>query len=468
LIETRRGGATADAARAAVERERAALADAFARAAGTAAAAHDEEALAQLLDETFQLRLLGHAAWQLAGHALRACDLAAPARDVPPGEDPLAPPPAVVAPPRGGARATVAAAERVAVAHASMGSVWLRNSVRGAIALAAAVLVGQLADVQHAFWIVLGTLTVLRSHALDTGATVVRALAGTLAGIVAGGLLVLALGSHEAALWAVLPPAALLAAYAPRAVSFAAGQAAFSLLVLVLFNLLAPAGWQVGLLRIEDVAIGGAVSLAVGVLLWPRGAGAVLRAQLGEAYVRSVEDVVATVGALLGERSEAEREQATAHALAAGERLDDVFRQYLAERTCARSNLPQLALLVAGGTRVRRTAAMLRSGTARRLAQAGGRPDAARRAALDAQLDALRTWHLALAASLERASEPPVAQPPDAARRARMLGWLRDALAGDPEQLPPALSLAWTDRHLDALRELERELSAAALATLPR
>ena len=42
--------------------------------------------------------------------------------------------------------------------------------------------------------------------------------------------------------------------------------------VLVLFNLIQPTGWRVGLVRVEDVAIGAAVSLLVGVLIWPRGA----------------------------------------------------------------------------------------------------------------------------------------------------------------------------------------------------
>jgi hypothetical protein len=40
-----------------------------------------------------------------------------------------------------------------------------------------------------------------------------------------------------------------------------------------------------GLIRVEDVALGGAVSLVVGLLLWPRGAVQVLGTALAEAYV---------------------------------------------------------------------------------------------------------------------------------------------------------------------------------------
>jgi hypothetical protein len=59
---------------------------------------------------------------------------------------------------------------------------------------------------------------------------------------------------------------------APAAISFAAGQAGFTLTLVFLFNIIQPAGWRVGLLRVEDIALGCAVSLVVGLLFWPRGA----------------------------------------------------------------------------------------------------------------------------------------------------------------------------------------------------
>jgi hypothetical protein len=39
-------------------------------------------------------------------------------------------------------------------------------------------------------------------------------------------------------------------------ISFAAGQAAFTLVLVILFNIIAPAGWEIGLVRVEDVALG--------------------------------------------------------------------------------------------------------------------------------------------------------------------------------------------------------------------
>lgn len=49
-------------------------------------------------------------------------------------------------------------------------------------------------------------------------------------------------------------------------------------------GLIAPAGWKIGLVRVEDVAIGCAVSLFVGLLFWPRGARAAMRRAMAQAY----------------------------------------------------------------------------------------------------------------------------------------------------------------------------------------
>jgi len=213
----------------------------------------DADALLATLDPAFRARASSYSARQVAGYALLASGAAAT------GFDDLD----VAGPDRNArpARAAVQATEHLAVEHAGARSVWLQNSVRGAVGLAVAVFVAQRAGLQHAFWVVLGTLSVLRSNALSTGWSILSALAGTAAGIVVGAALVIAIGTHEPVLWGVLPVAIMLAAYAPRAISFAAGQAGFTVVLFVLFNLIQPTGWKVGLVRIEDVAIGFGVSL---------------------------------------------------------------------------------------------------------------------------------------------------------------------------------------------------------------
>jgi uncharacterized membrane protein YccC len=247
----------------------------------------------------------------------------------------------------------LSAAQERAGAHVELSSLWLQNSVRGATALGAAVLVANLSGVQHAFWVVLGTLSVLRSNALSTGENVLRGLLGTVVGFIVGGVLVALIGTNTTVLWLMLPLAVLFAGLAPAAVSFAAGQAAFTITLLILFNILAPEGWQIGLVRIEDVALGSAVSLAVGLLFWPRGAGAALGRALADAYADSATYLAAAVRFGMGRcdalaaPAPAPTDQAV-RAAAAARRLDDAFRTYLAERGAKPVPLSEVTSLVTG------------------------------------------------------------------------------------------------------------------------
>ncbi|MGA8252462.1 MAG: hypothetical protein WB989_18060 [Mycobacterium sp.] len=49
--------------------------------------------------------------------------------------------------------------------------------------------------------------------------------------------------------------------YLPRFVSFAAAQAMGALNLLIILSLTIPTGWRIGLLRIEDIAVGAAVGM---------------------------------------------------------------------------------------------------------------------------------------------------------------------------------------------------------------
>ncbi len=250
------------------------------------------------------------------------------------------------------------AAQERAGAHVDRHSVWLRNSVRGAIALGLAVLVADLAGVQHAFWVGFGTLSVLRSSALNTGQNVVRGLLGTAAGFFVGGALVALIGTNETLLWVLLPFAVLFAGLAPAVISFAAGQAAFTVVLLILFNILAPQGLEVGVVRIEDVAIGSAVSLVVGLLFWPRGAAAALGSALAVAYSDSAHYLARAVEFGMGrcDRGTPWRPAPTDEAIraaAASRRLDDAFRGYLAERGAKAAPMAEVTSLVNGAAGLR-------------------------------------------------------------------------------------------------------------------
>jgi uncharacterized membrane protein YccC len=273
--------------------------------------------------------------------------------------------------------ASISGAMGVLVRHASFRSVWFLNSLRGSLALATAVLVADLSSVQHGFWVVLGTLSVLRSNASSTESTALRALGGTVVGFAVGALLLLGIGTSPAALWTALPIAIAVAAYAPGTLPFAFGQAAFTVVVLVLFNLLVPAGWKVGLLRIEDVAIGCLVSLVVGFVFWPRGAASVVGDDLADAFRQGAAYLAQAVDWALGTRHEPP--DAGAAAPTAGIRLDEALRGFLAEQGAKRVSKEELWMLVMASMRLRLTAYSLaglqapghaRHGTQRGLAYA--------------------------------------------------------------------------------------------------
>jgi uncharacterized membrane protein YccC len=292
---------------------------------------------------------------------------------------------------------------------ASSRSVWFRNSARGAAALAVAVAVAKLSGVQHGFWVVLGTLSVLRTSAASTGATAMRALAGTAAGFIAGAALLIAIGTSPAALWAVLPVAVLVASYSPGTAPFAVGQAAFTVTVVVLFNLLDPAGWRIGLVRIEDVAVGCAVSVVVGILFWPRGASAVVGDNLADAFRCGADYLTDAVRWVLRPGG-GHRPAGATSAIAASSRLDDAVRGYLTEQGSKRLTSADLWTLVMAATRLRLTAHSLASlpGTAGADGPGPSRPArppvpaGAARAGLERGADDLAGFYLELAAAVAR------------------------------------------------------------------
>jgi uncharacterized membrane protein YccC len=430
-----------------LDQTREALARALARRIPELPTTPDDATLVATLGPAFRIRALSFGARQVAVDSLRVVGAAPeePVEDRPPYD-------AVTRP----VLTAIETTEQVAAEHASARSVWFQNSLRGAVGLTLAVYVAQRSGLQHAFWVVLGTLSVLRSNALATGWSIVSALAGTAVGILIGAALVLAIGTHDTVLWAVLPIAVLVGSYAPRAISFAAGQAGFTVVLFVLFNLIQPSGWRVGLVRIEDVAIGFAISLGVGLLFWPRGAGALLRENLASAYSRSADYVVAAQRRLVEDASDSTLGRAADAATVAAHRLDDAFRQYLTERSPRGAAFESAPALVAGAERVRRIGQSL----SELAAMADGGPHLARCGAnLDGEASAARSWFVTLGDSLVHDTTVPQPHTRDADGRRRLLECVREAVAGgDEAKLRPALDLLWASQHLDVLWRLEQHL----------
>ena len=210
-------------------------------------------------------------------------------------------------------------------------SVALRNSLRTGLGLALAVAITHLFPVQHGFWVVLGAMSVLRSSALTTGTKLVRAVTGTTIGFVIGALLIKILGVDPWVLWLVLPVLVFASAYVPEVASFTAAQAAFTMMVLVIFNLIVPTGWRVGLVRVEDVVVGALAGLVVAVMLWPRGATASVDAAIDSARDTFSRYLRAGVRRVTRGATDDELTDLGYDALAASRALDDAVRQYLSE-----------------------------------------------------------------------------------------------------------------------------------------
>jgi uncharacterized membrane protein YccC len=405
--------------------------------------------VATALEPPFQIRAVTYSARQVAGYALRAAGADAPELDWPePGSRPE--------------RAALRATEQRAREQATVASVWFQNSLRGAAGLAIGVYIAQRTGVQHGFWIVLGTLSVLRSNALGTGRSILSAVAGTAVGILVGAGLVIAIGTHDGVLWAALPVAVLIAAYAPRAISFAVGQAGFTVFVLVLFNLLAPVGWRVGLVRAEDVAIGLAISVGVGLLFWPRGAAALVRQDLATAYERAADYLAATARPLIQGPKLHDTAPAARAADIAVRRLDEAFRQYLGERSATRVNQEDIAALVSGASRVRRAAESITA--LAHMADGDARLDGCGDN-LDRELQALRTWYSAFGFALMSGGALPPPQTHDDQDARQLLSCVRDAAQGRGDATVKAgVALLLASQHLENLSRLETLLSERANA----
>jgi uncharacterized membrane protein YccC len=353
-------------------------------------------------------------------------------------------------------------------AHVEIHSQWLRNSVRGGAALGLAVLVSKELAVSHAFWVVLAALSVLRANALATGQDVVRGLLGTSVGFVIGALLVSLIGTDSTVLWILLPPAVLLAGLAPATISFAAGQAAFTVVLLILFNILAPEGWRIGLVRVEDVAIGFGISLGVGLLFWPRGAAAALGSALAEAYEDCARYLASAVRFGLGRCDTGTPPTAapTTEALraaAASRRLDDTFRAFLAERGAKPAPLAEVTSLVTGVIALRLTGDAVLDLWQRDDGQGGERANACHE--LSGRAGAVQAWYAALAASLTRSGAVPEPLARDELADGRLVAAVAHDLRGeDGHATATAVRMIWTGDHLDAARRLGDTLAPPARA----
>ena len=334
-------------------------------------------------------------------------------------------------------------------------AVWFQNSVRGAAGLAVAVYIAQRTGLQHSFWVVLGrSRSCGRTRSAQGGRSSAR-WAGTAVGLVVGALLVIGIGTHEGALWGGAAAGRNLLRHTRRGRSRSPqGRRSSRSSSSFCSTSSSRSVWRVGIVRIEDIAIGFAISLGVGLLFWPRGAGALLR--------QDRERLCARRGLRRRDDPAADRRRRRGNgragraADAAGHRLDDAFRQYLAELSATGLNVEDVGAFV-GGAR----ACAVRAVT--RVARSHGRSELRLERCgenLDREIDALQSWYVSLGYALvnDRPVPPPHTATPTAAI---VLVW-RARRGPRPRQADRArrAAVARASQHIDNLWRLEAHLLA--------
>ncbi|HET6759916.1 MAG TPA: FUSC family protein [Propionibacteriaceae bacterium] len=183
--------------------------------------------------------------------------------------------------------------------HLTPRSVFFQNAIRLALGLAAARLIAGLLDLSHGFWVLLATLTLMRTSVAATRAAVVPAFVGT----VIGGLLmalVLGLAGANSKFYVVAFPVSLIIGLAGgRIAGPIVGQASFTLMVALLFAQIAPVTWRLAEVRITDVVLGGLLGAVIGLLVWPRGATGEMRRIAKASLDTAANDLESTVRLLI-------------------------------------------------------------------------------------------------------------------------------------------------------------------------
>ena len=213
----------------------------------------------------------------------------------------------------------------------SIRSVTFQNSLRLAAGLALALVLGGVFEVENGFWVLFATLSVVRTSAPMTGASAFQAVFGTVIGFAIALPLLLAIGTSED-LYLLVLPIVTVGGLLAGSLNVVWGQAGFTVLVLVLFNLVDPIGWEIGIIRVEDVALGAAVGVLIGLAAWPRGATGQLAQSLADAVEASGSLVAATMERRLRPVSPERLSRLRSRARAKTLRADGVLAVFLTER----------------------------------------------------------------------------------------------------------------------------------------
>lgn len=147
---------------------------------------------------------------------------------------------------------------------------WMRNALRLGVALALALLVVNELGLERGYWVVLGTLSVLRLDLGSTGRAAGEVIVGQFLGFGLAVTLVVLTADRPVLAWVMLPVLAGIQGYLSGNGPVWLQQASFTALVVQLVTIAAPTP-TVPLVRLEDVLIGIAIAVIVSFLIYPRG-----------------------------------------------------------------------------------------------------------------------------------------------------------------------------------------------------
>jgi uncharacterized membrane protein YccC len=187
------------------------------------------------------------------------------------------------------------------LAHLTPRSVYLQNAIRLAVGLAVARIVAGVLALAHGFWVLLATLSLMRTSAVASRGVLLRAFTGTIFGAIIAAVLLTLVGPESTTVYAWLTPLLMLAAFAAGPLlGLGAAQAGFTLVVSVVFAQVAPANWELAEDRVLAVIIGGVVGALIGAAVWPRGGGGEVRRVAADCMRAGADEIVASAAYLTG------------------------------------------------------------------------------------------------------------------------------------------------------------------------
>ncbi|MEU5052820.1 FUSC family protein [Streptomyces sp. NPDC021096] len=230
--------------------------------------------------------------------------------------------------------------------HLTPRSVYLQNALRVAVALAAARLLAGALGLSHGFWVLLATLSLMRTSAADTRTALRPAFLGTAAGAAVAAAMLAAVGNVPVFYAAALPVVLLVGFTVAPLLGPAYEQAVFTLVLVLLFTQLSTADWQLPAVRILDVLVGGTLGAAASLLAWPHGGHGELRGALAGFLTEAAAGCRAVTDRLCGRPGPADPLRSARRAMLLAEAT---YCQYQTERMPRRTAEPHWDLVLAAG-----------------------------------------------------------------------------------------------------------------------